>query len=244
MTRKTFATIGLLALAVLVTVGALTAGLGTAGAHSPADGETDRTIGVSATGEASAAPDEAVVRVAVTATGDDPSAVRDDLSADAADLRSALDDLGVTYETSSFRLSEDRRHEERPDAAEYRGVHAFEVTVDDPSRAGAVVDAAAEADASVQQVQLTLSDDRREQLRDRAISNAMDDARQQASTVAAAGDLRVVGVYSVDASERNYRPIAYETAAAGGDGGGSTSIDSGAVSVAYHVSVTYNATAA
>lgn len=244
MTRKRVATLGIVALAVLVTAGALTAGLGTVGADNSTTSSTDRTISVQATGQAAAAPDEAIVQVAVTASGDEPAAVRDALAADAADLRAALDDLGVSYETVSYSLSEPRRHEERPDGPAYRGVHAFDVTLDDPARAGAVVDAAADANASIRQVELTLSDERREELRDQAITKAMTDARQQATTIASAGDLNVVGVFSVDASQQHYRTVSYETAAAKGDGGGSTTIDSGDVTVAYRVSVTYNASAA
>ncbi len=244
MTRNLLATISLLALVAFVTLGAVTAGFGTVGADGPS-GDADRTIGVSATGEASAQPDQAVVQVAATATGDDPAAVRNDLAAGADALRSALDDLGVSYETATYSIDEPRRHrEERSDQPAYRGVHAFEVTLDDPDAAGSVVDAAADAGATVQHLELTLSDARREQLRDGAITNAMTDARQQASTIAAAGDLRVVDTFSVDASQRHYRTASYDGAAAEAQAGGSTTIDAGDVSVSYQVQVTYNATSA
>jgi len=243
MTRKAIATVGVAALVVLAAAATLTAGLGTAGADAPDATSGDRSIQVSATGDASAAPDQALVRVSVTATGDDPASVRDDLADGAEELRSALDELDVEYKTVSFSLREERRYEER-DVAPYRGVHAFEVTLDDPDATGSVVDAAANANASIQQVTLTLSEDRRKELRNEAITNAMDDARQQASTIASAGGLTADDVHSVQASQEYYRPTQYEMAAAAGDGGGSTSIDAGDVSVSYRVQVTYNASAA
>lgn len=242
MTRRTIAIIGVAALVVLATAATLTAGLGTAGADSPDESITDRTIDVSATGQVTAEPDEAKVSARVTASGDNPAAVRDELAAGADELRSALDELGVEYKTSSYSLSEERRRE-GPEEPPYRGEHAFEVTLENPDSVGSVVDAAADANASVSRVSLTLSDDRREEVRDEAITDAMDDARRQATTIAGAGDLSLDGVQAVEASQQYYRPAAYE-AAAGGDGGGSTSIDAGDVSVSYRVQVTYNATGA
>lgn len=243
MTRKTIAIIGVAALVVLAAGATLTAGLGTAGADSPEESVHDRTIDVSANGEATATPDEAVVHARITATGDNPADVRDELATGAEDLRSALDELGVDYQTSSYSLEEERRRPEGPERPPYRGAHGFEITLDDPDGVGSVVDAAAEANASVERVALTLSDDRREDVRDEAITDAMDDARQQATTIASAGNLSLDGVQAVEASQQYYRPRAYE-AAAGGDGGGSTSIDPGDVSVSYRVQVTYNATGA
>ena len=59
------------------------------------DANANRTVAVDATGEADAAPDQAVVRVAATAEGDDPQAVRDDLAANSDALREELSNAGV-----------------------------------------------------------------------------------------------------------------------------------------------------
>lgn len=246
MRRKNLTIAGLALLLVLATGAVVLAGLGTAGAQST-DAPADRTISVSATGQAEATPDQAVLRVAVTAEGEDPAAVSDELSAGGADLRSALDELGVEYETTGYRIDEQRDRRERSDEERppYRGVHAFEVTVDDPDDVGAVIDAAANASAVVGNVEFTLSDDARTDLRNTAIENAMNDARSQADAVAAAGNLEVTGVAAVDASQRRYSPVDYDMGE-GGDGasGVPTTIESGDVSVSYSVSVTYNATSA
>lgn len=242
MSRKTFAVVGVVALLVVASVGVI--GLG--GAQSPRTTESaaDRTITVSATGSAEAAPDQALVDVAVTAAGNDSASVRSALASQATDLRSALDELGVEYETVGYAIREvDERRAEGADAPAYRGVHAFQVTVDDPDAVGSVIDAAADVGATVDGVRLTLSETRRNELREDAIDRAMADARVQAETIANAANLTVTTALTVDASESQYRPVAYETAAAGGADGGATDIDAGDVSVTYTVRVTYNATA-
>jgi uncharacterized protein YggE len=209
----------------------------------------DRTISVDAVGQAESDPDQAVVRVAVTAVGDDPATVRDTLIADSETLRENLEAAGIAeedYETKAYRIHERRRppREEREDSPTYRGVHAFEVTLDDPEAVGAVIDAAADANAEVANVEFTLSEDRRKELRSTAIDDAMTDARMQADTIAENGDLRVTGVASVDATQRNFRPVRHDAVAveASADGA-STVVESGTVSVTYQVRVTYNATA-
>jgi uncharacterized protein YggE len=214
-------------------------------AHDPAN----RAITVDATGEADAPPDQAVVRVAATAEGDNASAVRDALAADAETLRAELAAAGVNesaYETTEYRIHEQRhpREEERKGPA-YRGVHAFKVTLDDPARAGDVIDAATAANAEVDAVRFTLSEDTRTDLREDAIDNAMADARTQADAIAANGGLQVTNVATVDASQQHYRPVRYEGAvAAASADGADTQLDTGQVSVSYQVRVSYNATAA
>jgi len=246
MPRNALAAVAVATLLVVASVGVVALGTSNDASQDAQDAQHDsETIAVSATGSASASPDKGIVRVSVRADANDSETVRSSLADDAAALRSALDELGVTYETVQYSI--ERRHprerERQPDAPEYTGVHAFEVSVDDPDRVGAVIDAAANASAEIDNVQLTLSDERREELRNAAIEDAMDDASMQATTIAASANLTVTGVASVDASQGSYRPVAYQTeAAAGGDAARETVIDSGEVSVTYDVRVTYNAT--
>jgi hypothetical protein len=259
MSRTALLAVGLAVLLAVGTVGAVA--LVPGALQAPAAADTDAqspktttntdttgsdTITVSASGSASATPDEAIVAVAVRADGNDSATVRGALADRAADLRAALDELNVTYETRRYSIRNVERHRRDgpADAPAFEGEHAFTVTVDDPERVGAVVDAAANASATVDGVRLTLSDERRTELRNDAIANAMADARTQASTIAATANLTLTGVATVDATDGGVRPVAYETAAAGGDAGGApaTSIDGGEVSVEYRVTVTYNAT--
>lgn len=230
---------------VVAVVAAGTAGaVLTAGSAQTSQHSTDRTISVSGEGTASAAPDRAVVVAAVVVEGDDPATIRDELASGASDLRSALSEANVPEDsvtTSEYNIRENSPY--RPDTeptAQYRGVHAFEIELDSTDRSGAVVDAAAGAGAQIQTVRFTLSEESRADLRDEALTSAMDDAERQAGTIADAGDLRVTGVGSVDATSGRVVPVAYEAAAA--DGAGGTAIESGDVSVSASVTVVYNAT--
>lgn len=247
MPRDSLIVAGVAGLLVLATAGAVATGLGTAGAQSTAQ-PADHTISVAATGNADASPDRAVVRVAATAEGNSSAEVRDALAAEAEALRAALDELGVDYETIEYRINSVEERERPPrkegSSAPYRGVHAYQVTLDDTNRTGAVIDAAADAGAEVSDVELTLSEEKRTELRKEAIRNAMNDARSQADTIAAAGDLQVTNVATVDASQGRYVPVRYEAAAAGGGAAAETVVSEGEVSVTYRVQVTYNATTA
>lgn len=251
MTRKSIAAAGVAILLVVATAGFV--GLGAVGAQSATDDSSHRTISVSATESAEASPDQAVVRVSVTAQANSSTAVRDSLVAGTEDLRTALDELGVEYETARYSIEEQRRpprYEERPPeggesapAPDYRGVHSFTVTLDDTDEVGSVIDAAADAGAEVNDISLTLSEEHRDELRNDAIEAAMADAKTQADTLAAAGDLVVTDVASIEASQQRYIPVRYEAAAAdGGSGAAQTVVETGSVSVSYRVQVTYNAT--
>ncbi|WP_181690991.1 SIMPL domain-containing protein [Natronomonas sp. LN261] len=217
------------------------------GAQSP-DDAADRTVSVDATGGADAPPDRAVVRVRAVAEGDDPDAVRRELATDADALRTNLDGIGLTdddYETMHYRVRSPRvPPREEDEVPAYRGVHGFEVTLDDPDRVGEVIDATADADVEVEGIEFTLSEVVRTDLREEAIANAMSDARMQADAIARNGDLHVTSVASVDATQRNFSPVRYEGAAMATPEPESadTNVETGDVSVEYAVEVTYNAT--
>ena len=226
------------------------AGIGGVGADSPADNESDagladRSITVDATGGAEAAPDQAELDLAVTAEGEEGEEVRDEIATDADDLRDALDDLGVEYETTSYSVEQTPPYlQEERDMPPYVGHHSFGVERDDPDRAGEVIDAAADAGAEIEDVELTLSEEERNELREEAIVNAMEDARYQADTIAAAGGLEVTSPESVDATQRSYSTVSYEVAEDDDvRDAPPTQIDAGDVSVTYEVQVTYGAQA-
>ncbi|MXR50979.1 DUF541 domain-containing protein [Halovenus sp. WSH3] len=247
------------AVGVAVTVALLVVGVGAVAAFSGTTGvaaqespdeatnatdDTERTIRVTATGEAEAEPDQAVVRVAVTAEGETVGTVRDALANGSEELTAALDELGVEYETTEYDIRQPRRPRgEQQQVPAYAGTHAFEITVDDPDAAGEVVDVAAGAGAEIRGISLTLSDQRREQLRETAIENAIQDARSQAETIAGESGLNVTSPTAIDAAQRSYRPIELDRAQAedAGGGGPPTSIAPGSVSVSYTVDVTYGA---
>lgn len=230
--------VGLIALAVVL-AGAMAVS-GAVGADSPDDPSETQSISVDALGEATAEPDKAIVTVAITDRGDDPEAIRDELATGSEELKDALADENVDIETEHYRIREPFRDEEH----EYEGVHAYRITVDDPDRAGDIVDIAAGTGAEIGNIDMTLSEETRDELRDEAIEDAMDDARHQADTIAASGDLTVTDILTVDASERSYRPVAYEVmdADVAAEPAPPTEIETGDVSITYSVDVTFEAT--
>lgn len=249
MERKylTLVLAGLTALALLL-VGAMA--FGTVGAESTAEQSAtnaESTIHVNADGEATLEPDKGVVTVDLTAKGNDTDTVNDDLARQAEELTDGLEALGVEHETTSYGISEPWRADEKP--YDFVGQHSFRVTTEETEVVGDIVDVAAAAGAEINTVDLTLTDDAREQLRNEAIENAMEDARSQAETIAQADGLQITHAENVDASQRSFGPVVYDMEVA--DDAAEemterdvppTEIDVDEASVSYSVDVTYNAT--
>jgi uncharacterized protein YggE len=245
--------VAVLGTALLVTAGVAGAlALGSSPATADRATPAEQSITVSASGEVEASPDQAVVRVAVTATGNDSTAVRDDIATRAESLRSALEEYGIPSEnvrTMHFDIHQEReRTAEGTEMGPYRGTHAFEITVNDTDAAGEVVDVAVDNGADrVMGVSFTLSEEKREDLYNEALTAAMGNAESRADTLADAGDLSVTETHTIVSSNTMHTPYRVETAYLAADAGGavaSTSVESGPVTVTADVRVTYNATAA
>jgi uncharacterized protein YggE len=217
-----------------------------------AAGDDGTTVAVAGQATVEAEPDAATVSLSVQAQGDDAATVRDRLAENVSDVRAALADLGLDDEqvtTDHFRVRQTRPHErERGDAPDYVGVHALTVELDDVDAVGDVVDAAVGAGATdVDHVTFRLSDERRAELRDEALTDAMGDARDEAELLAAAEGLTLANAASISTDEvsvdRPTREVAYADAAATpAPGGASTSVAPGDVTVRVSVQVVYNAT--
>lgn len=239
-----------LAAALLVAAGvtgAVLLGSGPAAAGPSAPGE--KSITVSAAGQIEATPDQAIVRVAITASGNDSTAVREELASETQSLQAALEEYGIPAEhvrTAHYDIRQEREHtSEGVKTLGYRGVHAFEITINDTDAAGEVIDLAVNNGAdTVNGVSFTLSDEKREQLHNDALEKAMANAETRANTLASAGDLSVTGVHTIVSADTQYRAYRTETAyvTASVDSAG-TSVQAGPVTVTANVRVTYNASA-
>lgn len=217
-------------------------------ATSPDDTATDgRAIQIAADGQVQAAPDRAVVRVAATASGDDVDAVRQRLAENATQMFEALRAQGIDesqISTVRYDIGQNYRHEERPSEPKYRGQHTYQITLNDTSRAGPTVVTAVENGASrVEGVSFTLSEEKRDRLREQAISDAVETARGQAETAAESAGLTIVDTETVRTSELRAEPYRIEspTALAAGDAAASPGFAGGSVSVTARVLVTYDA---
>lgn len=249
MQRSTLLTVALAALVVLA--GCSGAG-GTAGTNDAENAGDKRTVQVDAAGQIQAEADQVIIRVAVEATAGDAATARQRLAENASQMRSALKELGlgddqittVRYDIDQRRQHPRERGDERPET-EYRARHTFELTLSDINRTGTVIDTAVTNGATnVDRVQFTLSQEKRQQLKREALTQAMGNARDKADVLADSSNLSITGAHTVSTTRMGVHP-SYESAAvaASGDSGG-TDINSGPVTVTAHVNVAYNATPA
>lgn len=235
---------GLVALLVLF-AGCLGAASPTPLAQSQTEdtaGEGTPTISVSSSATVEARPDLAIVRVAVERDADTAEEAREQVATAAAEMRTALREAGISDEnvtTESFGVHQQYDHrdgEREPDG--YRAVHAFRIEVS-PDRAGEVVDLAVGNGADrVGGVSFTLSEEKRAELRQEALTLAVENARTDAETMAAAAGVSVGEVRSLSTSNGAdpVRPVEF---ARGDSAGGETVVEPGDVSVRVSVSVVY-----
>lgn len=235
--------------ALLVTSGCL--GIGDATQNITPDDDrssAERTVSVTATGEASAEPDRAVLHLAVRASAESADDARSRVAENVSSLRSALveagvDEANITTQHYNLRQVRERGENREPGPTEYRATHALEVETADVDGVGSLVETAARNGATdLQGVEFTLSDESESALREEALNAAMDNAREDADVLATNADLEIAGVQSASTGDVSVRPYHTETAmAAGGDAAATTDIESGPVSVTARVQVTYDA---
>lgn len=254
MTRTTTALI-VGALVVLAAVGSAGLVLAYTGAtDAPGQSalqQTDangRTITVTASGQAMAQPDTAILRVSVDAADPEATVARTQVAENVSAVRAALTDLGIPdskITSTGYTIYYDERT--RPDAKPdqppvYRVRHTLSVEIDDTEMVGQAIDAAVDAGVTtVQNVQFTVSEETRARLQNEALTDAMSGARTQADTLAASAALTIDGVHDVQTGSYGVPRLEYAmTSAAGGAG---TDIDAGPVTVTATVTVTYDAQA-
>jgi uncharacterized protein len=170
-----------------------------AGVHAAApDAQRDPLPQVTAigVGEVQAAPDIAVIRLAVETTAADAARAGQDNAARMASLRQALERQGIAARdiaTTGYSIRVDLRPTERPPKERTAGFVArngIRVTVRALDRVGATIDAALAGGANqVDEVAFRLADDRA--LRQKALALAVESARAQAQTMAIAAGGRL-----------------------------------------------------
>ncbi|MFB6302549.1 MAG: SIMPL domain-containing protein [Haloferacaceae archaeon] len=238
-----------LGLAVLLLAAGCSAGTGSSPGEAEAEG---RTIHVSGSGSAEAEPNQAVLNVGVVATADDAATARQRLAANVSRMRTALDGIGVDDDqitTRRYDIDRDRRRPRREGGeprVQYRAVHAFRITLSETDRVGTVIDTAVQNGATqVENIEFTLSTDRRRQLEQRARRAAMADARATADGLAASANLTVTGVRTVRTGGGAPRPVeegaALATATATPAAGMPSDVEAGPVTVVVTVQVVYDA---
>lgn len=210
--------------------------LSSAGAQEADPAAANVTITVGASGTATAPPDLAVIDIAVEGSAASADEARAMTAENVSAVRDALAEAGVDDEqirTTSFFIGSER---DENGSRTYHATHALElqVPVDD---AGAVVDAAVDGGATrVDGVRFTITDETRQELREEALTSAIESARTDADVIAAATGVEIEAVRAVETGDAGGGPVAFESAREG-----QTTFDPGPVTVSATVTVTYDA---
>lgn len=221
---------------VLAFAGAVT--LSTVGTDAQETSETESNvmITVGATGTTNAAPDLAVIDIAVVSSADSADGARDQVADNVSEMRETLSEANISDDqirTTHFFIQTER---DDNGTITYRAVHGFELRVP-VDNAGSVVDTAVAGGAThVDGVRFTLSEETSSELRSEALESALDNARADADVIASATGVEVQTVKSVQTGDGGIGPVFAEDAS--GDG---TVFDPGPVTVTAHVTVTYEA---
>jgi hypothetical protein len=201
------------------------------------------SISVSGSATVEAAPDLAVVRVTVEREANTADRARGDVATAVKEMREALRDAGVpdaNVTTESFGVFPQYQYHDRERTLDgYRAVHSFRIEVA-PEDAGEIVDVAVGNGADrVAGIAFTLSEEKRADLRQEALTLAVENARTDAETMAAAAGVSVGEVRSLSTSN-SFGPVyPVEFARAEDASGGQTVLEPGDVSVTASASVVY-----
>lgn len=239
METRTVLPVGIVVVLLAVAAGAVAF----AGPASAQDGPSinGTEISVSASASTTAAPDLAVVNVAVVERAESADAAREAVATAVEQLRAELESAGIgadAIHTTGYQLRADYRYDDgERELRGYVATQRFEIEAPAVDRAGEVIDAAVAGGANeIQGVQFTLSDERKQELRASVLEDAMDRARADADAVAGAAGLTVSGVQSVSTGSNGYVPPYYADAERADTG---TVVDPGPVTVSANVDVTY-----
>ena len=201
-------------------------------------------ISVSGTGEASGAPDLALVELGVSAEGKTVKEARDTAATAMNDVLDALkgDDVAEKdVQTRQFRIEPEYEY---PDGTQeligYRVTNIVEVKVRDLDRVGEVIDDVAKAGGDVAQVQgLSFTIEEPDELRAQARQKAMADARARAESLAELAGVKLGKPISVTEST-GASPVAFREAAPMGQGvEEATPIEAGELEISVTVDVLF-----
>lgn len=202
-------------------------------------------ISVSGTGEASGAPDLALIDLGVSAEAKTVEEARDTAAEAMNDVLDAIKDDGVADEdiqTRQFRIEPEYEY---PDGERvltgFRVTNIVQVKVRDLDRVSQVIDDVADAAGDVVQVQsLSFTIDEPEALRAEAREEAMADARAKAESLADLAGVKLGEPLSINESIVGVPPMPYLEAAPAGRGGAEvTPIEPGELEVSVSVDVLY-----
>jgi uncharacterized protein YggE len=170
-----------------------------------------KVITVSGYGTVDTYPDEAVLRLAVvTQAGDAKDASEENVKTMDAVL-AALYEIGISEDdaiTSGYRVwPQYSWRDEEQQLTGFQVRNSLTVTVRDIEKIGDVIDAALFTGANeINDVTFTVSDSRQAELKSEAIADAVAKARADASSVADAMDVTIVGPVEISTTGSQFSP--------------------------------------
>lgn len=211
--------------------------------------EDPPTITVSGSGEVTAEPDQAVLRLGSTAQAETAADAQEQVNEVMQKTLAEIRELGVPedqIQTARVMLSpvysqqtprQPRETSEEPRIVAYRASNTLEIRLNDLSQIGDVIDAAVRSGANeIENLSFQLQDDT--EARARALKRAVGEARAKAEAIAEAMNLRLTGVENVNESGVSFiRPQFEAMQARAMDV--STPIQPGELKVEASVSVSY-----
>lgn len=226
---------------------ALPAGAARAAAQEVEVEQAPRTVSVSASGSVDAAPDRAVLTLAVETVGATAEEALAENARRADALIRALTEAGIPRDdigTASFGLSPEYARPERgepqgePRIVGYRAHNMLRVVVDELERAGQIIDAAAAAGGNrIGGPSFEIADP--EPLRLRALASAVAKARAEAEVLASALGMALGDPLTVDSSSGDTPPPMPYARTMAMEADVATPIEPGTMSVSATVRVTW-----
>jgi len=217
--------------------------------------DTVKTIQVSGTGSVSAAPDEAIIYLAVQTQDTSATTAVNENAALMAKVMQALTTLGINQsdiQTSSYTLTiqtftsttypmqniQPTSKSNATAAVQYVATNAIQITLTNTSLVGRALDAATNAGVNeVNGITFTFTPQLTASLQKQAIQLATQDAANQANAIASTLGLKIIGPTSITPS---YNQPYYQTSAA--PSANPTPIQPGTLQLTAQVQTTYEFT--
>ena len=224
-----------------------------AAAGSVSAATTDTTnpyvIHTSGSGTVTGTPDRVQITFSVQTENPDVKAAQADNAALMTKIQGALADAGIASEnlkTTGYTITPiyaDSTGILNPKVKSYQVTNTLQVTLNDVSRAGEIIDLAVANGANqVSSIQFLLSDAQAQALRGAALKKAVAGARADADAVAGALGVNITGMETIDISQ-GYTPVVYGNyqmdSFAAAKSAVPTPIQPGDITVNAQVSITY-----
>ena len=220
------------------------------GCVTAADTGASHVISVSGSGTVTGTPDREQISFAVQNQNADVKIAQANNALTMNNVMDALAAAGIPraqMKTTGYTITQINQQDNNGilsgPATSYQVTNTLQVTLNDTSTAGQIIDTAVNAGANqVNSIQFMLSDEQAQALRSQALAKAVANARSDANAVAAALNVSITGTQSADISQ-GYTPVVYSnydsTALAAGKAAVPTPVQAGDITVTAQVTVVY-----